>query len=149
MTDVTGFGFQLNVVGDTTFPAGFDVTQFADDADPFDTPEIKIADMKLGLNGDPITWSLANPTEVKVAVVPGSDDDVNLGILFNANRVGPGKASAQDEISMVGVYPDGRVCQLTQGRITAGFTATSISSAGRQKSKVYTFMFPATSGSPA
>ncbi len=139
--DISGFGLQATVVASNTFPAGFPVTQFADDTDPLDFAAIQIADKAMGLNGDLITWSRAIPLPAVISVIPGSDDDVNLAILAEANRVGQGKQSAYDEITMTLVYPDGRTIILSGGKMTDAMFGNSVSSSGRQKSKTYTFTF--------
>lgn len=149
MQNISGFGFRVRLKASVTFPTGFDVTQFADDSDPFDTAEIQVADKKMGLNGELIVWSVASPIEVKLAVVPGSDDDVNLAILLEANRVGQGKQSAQDEITLSAIYPQDNDLTLTGGFITNGPVGSSVASAGRLKSKVYTFTFENRAGAPA
>lgn len=149
MQDISGFGFSVNVQASNTFPNGFTVTQFADDADPFDTPDLKIADSKMSLNGDLVTWSVASAVQIKMAVVPGSEDDQNLAALLLANKVGAGKASAKDVITLTGTYPTGPRKTLTPGRITDGPIASSISAAGRMKSKVYTFTFENVAGNSA
>ena len=41
--DITAFGLKVRVIASNSFPAGFTVTQFADDGDPFDIPSIKMA----------------------------------------------------------------------------------------------------------
>ena len=147
--DVSGFGIRLNVIASSTFPVGFQVTQFADDADPFDIPAIQIADKAMGLNGDLIVWSTANPILVTINVIPGTDDDKNLAILLEANRVGRGKTSAQDAVTMTAIYPSGAPLTLTAGRITDGPTGSSVASAGRLKSKAYMFGFENRIGAPA
>lgn len=147
--DISGFGTSLNVVASNTFPNGFDVTQFADDADPFDTPDLKIADAKMGLNGTMITWSIAGMVMLKVAVVPQSADDQNLQILFDANRVTAGRQSAQDAITLTATYPKGPRKQLTGGRMMGGPVMSSVASVGRLKSKVYEFAFEGDGGGPA
>jgi hypothetical protein len=141
MTDISGFGAQLNVKASVTFPQGFIVTQFADDGDPFDIPSQQIADTAMGLNGDLVSWSRANPIKITLNVVPGSEDDRNLSILFEANRVGKGKQGARDEITIVAVYPNEGTLTLTGGVITDGQVGNSIGSAGRLKSKAYMFAF--------
>src|ERR1700753_3783497 len=105
MQDVSGFGVSLQIVASSTFPAGFTVTEFADDVDPFDIPSIQIADKAMGVNGDLIIWSKPNPINITVGVIPNSDDDKNLGILLEANRVGRGKISAQDVVTITAIYP--------------------------------------------
>jgi len=140
-TDVSGFGAQVQVRASNTFPSGFVVSQFADDADPFDIPSIQIADKAMGLNGDLITWSKANPIMITLNVVPGSEDDQNLAILLEANRVGRGKTSARDEVTIVSVYPNQGTLTLTSGIITDGPPGKSIASAGRFKTNAYQFSF--------
>ena len=95
MAIITGFGLVVTVRASNTFPFGFKVTEFADDADPFDFPSQQIADSAMGLNGDLIVWAKANPIKISLAVVPGTFDDINLGILMEANRVGKGKQGAK------------------------------------------------------
>ncbi|MGJ0509060.1 MAG: phage tail fiber protein [Methylocystis sp.] len=140
-TDVSGFGAQVQIKASNTFPQGFVVSQFADDADPFDIPSVQIADKAMGLNGDLITWSKANPIMITINVVPGSEDDKNLAILLEANRVGKGKSGARDEITVVAVYPNEGTLTLSAGIITDGSPGNSIASAGRLKSKAYQFAF--------
>lgn len=147
MQDVSGFGFVININASNTFPAGYTVSQFADDADPMDIPELKTGEAKMGLNGDLIFWSSASPIDLKLAVVAGSEDDINLSILLEANRVGRGKSSARDVITATGVYPDGTTLSLTQGKIVAGSTGSSVSSNGRIKTKTFGFMFENRAGS--
>ena len=141
MTDIAGFNLKINVLASETFPIGFVVTEFADDADPFDLPSLQIADSAMGLNGDLITWSKASPIKISLALIPNGVDDTNMSILFEANRVGKGKLGAHDIITMTAVYPDGRIITLTQGVITDGMPGNAISSAGRMKSKIYNFAF--------
>lgn len=139
--DISVFGIRVQVVASETFPSGINITQFADDADPFDSPSIQIRDKAMGVNGDLISWSKANPLPVTLNVVPNSEDDKNLGVLFEANRVGKGKQGARDVITITAIYPDGRTASFTQGVITDGMPANSATSAGRMKSKAYAFAF--------
>ena len=141
MQDISAFGIRVQVIASETFPAGISITQFADDADPFDAPSMQIRDKAMGVNGDLISWSKANPIPVTLNVVPGSDDDINLSVLFEANRVGKGKFGARDVISIVAIYPDGSVAAFSQGVITDGQPANSAQSSGRLKSKAYAFAF--------
>lgn len=141
MNDISVFGVRVQVVASETFPAGISITQFADDADPFDAPSMQIRDKAMGVNGDLITWSKANPIALNLNVVPGSEDDKNLAVLFEANRVGKGKQGARDVVSITAIYPDGKTASFTQGVITDGMPANSAQSSGRLKSKNYAFAF--------
>jgi len=139
--DISGFGLRINVIASATFPAGVVLTQFADDSDPFDLPSIQLADKAMGLNGDLVTWSKSNPININLSLIAGSDDDRNLSVLADANRVGKDKLGARDLITLVGIYPDGRVITLANGRITDAMIGNSVASAGRLKSKTYSFAF--------
>lgn len=139
--DISGFGLRLRCIASNTFPAGFDITQFADDNDPFDLPSQQIAGSAMGLNGDAIYWATAAVITVNVAVVPGSTDDVNLSVLFENNRVSRGKKGTRDTITLVALYPDGSSVTLAGGRITNGIPAKGVASAGRLKTKTYSFAF--------
>lgn len=141
MTDVSVFGLKVQLNASETFPSGINITQFADDADPFDTPSMQIRDKAMGVNGDLITWSKATPIPLTLNVVANTEDDKNLAVLFEANRVGKGKQGARDVIDVTVVYPDGTTASFTQGVITDGMPANSASSAGRLKSKAYVFVF--------
>lgn len=146
MADISGFGLRARLVASVTFPNGVEITQFADDADPLDAPSQQVADKAMGLNGDLITWKKANPVIATLNVVPNQDDDKNLAILLEANRVGRGKQAARDVITMTLVYPDGKTKNLTSGVITDGMPMNGVASAGRLKTKAYAFAFENISG---
>lgn len=139
--DISGFGLRVAISASNTLPFASPLSAFADDADPFDIPELTIAESAMGLNGDLITWTSANPVAVTVNLIPGSDDDVTMQVIGNANRAGLDKSSAQDEITIVGVYPDGRTVTCTGGRLINYRPGNSVASAGRNKSKPYNFVF--------
>lgn len=141
MQDVAGFGLQVRVIASKTYPSGFTITSFADDADPFDLPALQVNDAAMGLNGDMVVWSKANPISISLAVIPGSDDDKNMAVVFEANRAARGKRPAKDVITIVGIYPNGSTITLTPGVVFDGLPGNSVASAGRLKSKVYNFRF--------
>lgn len=139
--DISGFGLKITCVASVTFPAGFTISQFADDADPFDLPSLQIRDKAMGLNGDLITWSKANPINITINVIPGCDDDKNLAALFEANRVAKGKSAVRDTITLTGIYPDDTTIMLTEGKITDGMPGKGVASTGRMKTRAYQFTF--------
>lgn len=139
--NISGFGASVRLVASTTFPQGITITQFADDSDPIDIPSLQIADKAMGVNGDLYTWSKANPLIYNMSVGPDTDDDINLQILLEANRVAKGKTSALDDITISVLYPDGSTATYSGGTITDGMPGNAIASAGRLKSKTYNFAF--------
>lgn len=142
LQNVSFFGTVVTIVASATFPAGFQVTQFADDADPLDAPAVKIGDGAMGINGDFITWSKPVALPMVLNVIPGSQDDENLTILANAIRVSKGKAIIPNTITATVVYPDGTATTLINGILTdAPPPAKSGSSGGRYKTRTFSFLF--------
>lgn len=147
MQDITGFGTIITIVASNTFPIGIAITQFADDADPLDFASVKIGDAAMGVNGDLVKWARAVTKPMVLNVIAGSIDDVNLGVLANANNASVGKQSANDVITATIVYPDGsQPITLVNGVITDAPFGKSIASAGRLKTKSYAFQFESNVG---
>lgn len=141
MINTSGFGFHAVITATNTFPSGFSGTEFADDADPFDSPDVAAADTAMGLNGDMIVWTRAAGIEISLNVIPLSPFDLNLETLLEANRVSKGKKGARDIVSLVGTYPDGRVFTGNPGVIVTGSVMPSIASSSRIKTRRYMFRF--------
>lgn len=141
MNNISGFGLRVTLVASRTFPAGLNITQFADDSDPIDMPSIQINDNAMGLNGDLVVWNTANPLEVTLNVLPSTADDINLSILLEANRVGRGKISANDNITLTVMYPAGNFVIFSNGVIREGMPSSGVASEGRLKTKTYVFAF--------
>lgn len=140
-TDISAFGIRVRLIASVTFPVGIDVTQFADDGDSLDVPQQQIADKAMGVNGDLITWSKANPLNLTLNIIPNSDDDRNMAVLLEANRVARGKLGSRDVITLVALYPDGTSQTWSQGRITDGIPGNALASSGRMKTKPYAMTF--------
>lgn len=141
MHDISAIGVSVRCVASESFPSGFTISAFADDADPFDLPAIDIATAAMNINGDLVVFSAPTPITITVAVIPGSEDDENLGVIFDANRARKGGERSKDEITLVASYPDGSSTTLSEGKMTNGVPANSPASAGRVKSKSYSFAF--------
>lgn len=140
MTNITGIKV-INIKASVTFPAGFTVSQFADDTDPLDSASIEVQTTAMGANGDLIVWNSPKPIPATIAVLPNGADDKNLGILLEANRKGKNKTISNDEITMTIIYNDDSTVSLSGGAITSGMLISSSSSDNRLKSKPYGFMF--------
>jgi hypothetical protein len=141
MEDISIFGLSANVTADTTFPNGLTISSFADDGDPIDSPDLDIADMAMGPNGDGVTWSRPQIAEVVMNIIPQSADDVNLTALQDANRVAKGKSSAADNITIILSYPNGVKITLSEGKMVTAPVVQSGAASGRAKSKRYAFRF--------
>ncbi len=146
MSDVSGFGSVANVIASASFPTGFPVTQFSDDTDAFDFPSIQIGDAAMGVNGDLITWSKANPLKGTISAIVGSTSDQALQTIYKNNLVGKGKTNVQDVITVTIIYPDFTQVTFTGGKMTDGMPGKSLSSAGRLKTRIYGFAFESVVG---
>lgn len=141
MFNISGFNTKVSLIAIPTFPIGLQITEFADDADPIDVPSLQIADIAMGLNGDMITWSKANPIKINLNVIADSDNDIALSILLQANRVGRGKLSSRDLITMIIAYPNGNIVTLINGSIIEGIPFAPVQTTGRLKTRNYNFSF--------
>ncbi|HBN5911612.1 hypothetical protein OA40_16525 [Morganella morganii] len=141
MNDVSATGLALVVQASKTFPTGIFITQFADDADPLDLPAVDIAQTGMDINGNLVSWSTPTPQTVTINVLPGSEEDKNLAILFEANIAKKGRRHAGDIITIVASYGDGSTTIARNGKMTNGSRGNSAASAGRLKTKAYTFVF--------
>lgn len=141
MLNISGFGLQAVIKASSSFPASFTVVDFADDADPLDSPDLVAADTAFGLNGDMLVWTRPAGIEIVLNVIPTSASDSNLAVLLDANRVGKNKSSARDQISMVITYPNGLIGNLSKGVIISGPILPNVASAGRMKTRLYRFRF--------
>lgn len=146
MENISGFGLVVTLIASNTYPTGIILTEFADDSDPFDIPSIQVADSAMGLNGDLIGWTKANPVKITLGMIPTSPGEIALAILLQANRASKGRVPARDIITMTALYPNGDFVILNNGIITDGMPANSVASAGRLKSKPYQFSFEAQTG---
>lgn len=144
--DVSGFGSIVNIIASNTFPAGFPITQFSDDADAFDFPSVKIGDAAMGLNGDMVIWAKAVPLPGTISCIVGSESDNALQLIAKNNLVGKGKANAKDFITITVVYPDDTTVTFTGGKMTDAMFGKSASNAGRFKTRVYGFLFESVIG---
>ena len=141
MEDISGIGITVTIFASKTYPAGLTISQFADDADPLDLPDIEILYEGMNVNGELVTWLTPKPLAVSINVIPNTEDAKNLDILFDANRPAYKKVAVRDVITFVVNYPDGKKKILNNGRPKTYSPASGIASAGRYKSRHYQFVF--------
>lgn len=141
MEDISGFGIRINLIASNTYPVGIMLTMFADDSDPLDVPAKTIAEVAMGLNGDLLGWSRANPDLMNFSLIPGSQDDLDMQTLMAANTVAKGRRPARDVITATVMYPDGRQVTKINGKLLQGPPQNSVASSGRMKSATYNCAF--------
>ena len=146
MIDVSGFGLKATIVAIQTFPMGFTVQQFADDVDPLEIQDDVPGGYEMLYDGSLFAYTQANPILVKISVLPGSEDDINLKILLGARRMANKLLPISDVTSLVVSYPDGGKAVFSNGSIISGPPADSIKQEGRKKGNTYLFAFGNSTG---
>lgn len=146
MIDVSGFGTGITVVAIQSFPAGFNLSQFADDADPLQVEAVEPVGYEMLYDGSLFAFDKAAAIKLSVSVIPGSDDDINLKILLQARKGAVKLVPLPDVTTMAISYPDGGRVMLTNGTIISGPLADSIQTTGRKKGNQYTFAFGSFAG---
>lgn len=141
MKEVSGTGLSILVKASNTYPQGILCTCFADDSDPMDFPEVTITEYGMGLNGDLITWTSPQALPFSISLVPGTEEEIAMDFLLEANRAAKGKKSAKDVITIVANYPDGTRKTLKNGKIISGLPGKGVASGGRIKTPTYGFVF--------
>lgn len=142
MQDVSSIGLSLFIRASKTFPLGVTITAFPEDSDPGITGNTDIAGNASGINGDLITWTTVNGIEFNVPVIPNTENDSLLDILYTANRGSVNRFPAKDEITIVATNPvTGVVKTYTKGRIKTGPVGYQYGGDGRIKTKSYGFVF--------
>lgn len=141
MEDISGIGITVTLFASKTFPAGLTLSQFADDADPLDLPDVEILSEGMNVNGELVTWLTPKPLTIDLNMIPNTEEVKNLDILFDANRPAFKKTTVRDIITLVVNYPDGKKKVLNNGRPKTYAVASSIASAGRYKTRHFQFVF--------
>ena len=139
--NVSGVGTIIQLVAMPTIPYGVKIEAFPGDADPIESAQLTTADFTMGVNGDLILNRRANPVNITIRTVPGTEEDIALERLFDANRVAANKVSYLDIITMTFVYSTGITKVLTNGAIISGTPIIGISSNGMMKTRQWGFIF--------
>lgn len=141
MEQVGGFGTSITILAMKTFPVGFNITKFADDVAPVEFGETQLADHEFLVDGGMFSFDTSSAISVKIGVIPGTEDDENLSILFNASKSIFRVGGLPDLMVMTIMYPNQPPIILNAGYMRAGKAGTTISEAGRGKGKIYEFVF--------
>lgn len=141
MTDISAAGLSITFVTTISYPLGFTITAFADDADPLNIADINVGDMALDLNGNAYEWSVAEPVPVDLNLHANTEGSEDLDGLFDANKPGPNKQTVRDTITMTVNFPN-KPTEIYSGGTTISYApGTGTNSSGKQKVKKYSFKF--------
>lgn len=146
MNNISGFGTKINIVALQSFPAGFTIESFADDQDPLNIEQTEPVGYELQFDGTIVAYDKGAVIRVDVAVIPNTEDDINLKLLLSTRKGGFKWLPVQDITTMVISYPDGGKVAFSNGTILSGPLGDSIQQSGRKRTNVYTFVFASFGG---
>lgn len=63
--DVSALGIKATIVAVPSYPVGFTLTQFADDGDSINVPDMTVMQSGMGVNGDLVVWRTPTPARLK------------------------------------------------------------------------------------
>ncbi len=146
MIDVSGFGTSVVILSTASFPVGFSVTQFAHDKKPLIVDTTRpIGSVEL-YDGSLFFFNKTAPIRIHIAVIAGSDDDMNMKIMLQSRKSAVKIIPLPDVTTMTITYGDGGRVMLANGSIIEGPLADTISQDGQRESNTYTFEFGSFAG---
>ncbi len=141
MIDISTAGSGITIFSLTSFPMGFRLSSFADDADSLSVEQTEVSGFEKLYDGNIFAFDKTSPIMLTVGVIPNTEDDINLKILLQKRKSNPTFLSLPDTITMVISYADGGRNVLSNGVMVSGSIADSMQSGGRKKSNSYSFAF--------
>lgn len=142
MADISYTGTKIVLTASTTGSGkGFILTAFPKDVDPMEISDVEICDAEMGVNGDIVSWQVASPIDVNLAVIPNTADHEFLSLILANNRTEKDSIHKQDVITLLRKLPNGETTTLWNGRMLSGSATTSLTSSGRIKTVTYKFRF--------
>lgn len=154
MIDVSMAGASIILKSKNGLVVSNPITEFADDGNPVDIPNLEVAGGNMNLNGLLVTWTKPNPVQISFTLIPGSDSERALHKFLAAVHVG-GKGSTVGEAfieSLVYKYPtpnsqrsttgkNTNTITFSNGRLLSGPPAVGTNNEGKASSTTWTFMF--------
>ena len=139
--DISALGIKATIRAVPSYPVGFTLTQFADDGDSLNVPDMTIMQSGMGVNGDMVVWRTAVPCQIDINLIPDTDDCRNMENLFKLNMTQKNKVSSKDVLTLTIEHPNGRIDVLTNGYIIGGKPVQDYSANGRAKTRTFRMVF--------
>jgi len=137
--DVSALGFKILVQDSKIFPQGFSITRTADGSDLFAFSDLTIGEASMDANGNMVYATTPNPTEFTINLLPTSEEDKNMSLLFEAHKPKTQRARMGGKITIMVQYSDGSSTIANNCKFISGSPKKSITSPSRYTNKVYTF----------
>lgn len=137
--DVSALGFKILVKDTKIFPSGFTISRTADGTDPFGFNTVTLGEATVDANGHIVYAATPNSTEITLNLLPNSEEDNNMSLLFESHRPRPGVARTGGKITITIMYADGKSITANNCYFLTGDPKRSVQAPSRYKNKVYTF----------
>lgn len=137
----------VSFAGSTITVAGRTISQFMDDANPVEFPDMEVTNIGMNFNGKMIRNAKAAACMMSLTVIPSSPDDVFLHGLLMKYHVQDGKNNAaQWETSLTASISVGgnrakKTWSFSGGTFVSGPGGPSASGDGKMQGRTYTFAF--------
>lgn len=141
--DVSFAGATINISGPT---GSATITDFMDDANPVEFPDVEVSGVGVNLNGNMIRYAKPNVIMMSVTVIPFSDSDNALRSMWKAYRVQGGVNNGdiwKSPITATINCAHGDI-SLTNGTFVSGPGGPSSTGEGKMQGRTYTFAFVST-----
>ena len=140
--DVSSIGITAVLTASITYPNGITFTAFPEEGDIGAAGTNEIAGNASGVNGELIVYKTVNPIEVTLPLIPNTEEESLMDLLFEANRASKNRFPKKDIITLVLTNPVTGVAKTYKnGVIKSGTVAYQYGADGRIKNKTYTFVF--------
>lgn len=138
----------VSFAGSTVTIAGITVSQFMDDANPVEFPDVEVSSVGVNCNGKMIRNAKPNIVTMSVTVIPGSNNDSALYELWKKYRVQDGKnnggqwetpLNASINIKTIGSRKSSY--KFGGGTMVSGPGGPASTAEGKMQGRTYTFAF--------
>lgn len=147
--NVSASGTIITIIASNSAPfVPIIISEWSNEANPISFNDHQGGGGIMDLNGFGIRWSKALPIRCNLSVINGSNSDIKLALLYMLNRVGGGKRSAADRITMTISGPNQLPILCTGGWVLSGAPSPSASAQGNFRGKNYSFEFDNLVGLP-
>ena len=142
MQDVSAVGLSIRLIASQTYPAGIQLTAFPEDGENGPADNQNIADNASGVNGDLITWKTVSGIEYTLNLIPNTEQESLVDVLFQGNRAAKNRFPKKDIITIVETNPVTGVSKTYKnGVIKSGAVGYRYGNDGRIRNKTYGFVF--------
>ena len=136
--------YDVSFAGATVVVGGRTITEFVDDANPVDSPDVTISNVGYSLGGKMYRTAHLAPILLSITVIPGSSDDNFLWKEMVKLRPNEGDTSEYAKPGTATITTHGankESFSFKKGTIVSGPLGPSVSGDGKMKGRTYTFAF--------